>query len=116
MAALTPDLITIAVTVYHRRQYVEEAIASALRQSVAHAPNVIVVEDCGPDASLRDQIVRRFKNRITYFRNDQRRGLFDNWNACLEACRTPWLCILHDDDVLEPTFAASMLRTPFCRP
>src|ERR1700756_3729370 len=40
----------------------------------------------------------------------RRRGLFDNWNACVEACRTPWLCILHDDDFLELTFIEAMIE------
>jgi hypothetical protein len=35
--------------------------------------------------------------------------LFDNWNACLEYCRTPWVSILHDDDVLHPVFVETML-------
>jgi hypothetical protein len=50
-----------------------------------------------------------FGSRIEYLRNPQRRGLFGNWNVCLEACGTEWLSILHDDDYLTPDFAASMI-------
>jgi glycosyltransferase involved in cell wall biosynthesis len=102
--------ITIAITVYNRREYVQQAIASALAQTATPSPTVIVVEDCGPDPTLRDDVVDHFGDRITYLRNGTRRGLFDNWNACLEACRTPWLCILHDDDWLEPSFVSSMIE------
>ena len=54
-------------------------------------------------------IVGKFGGRIEYFRNLQNRGLFDNWNACLEYCATPWLSILHDDDLLHPHFVGTML-------
>ena len=104
---LKPEHITIAVTVYNRRDFVQEAIRSALNQTVP--VKVIVVEDCGPDSSIRNLIVGEFGNRIEYFRNPRNRGLFDNWNACMEYCRTPWLSILHDDDLLHPHFVETML-------
>ena len=98
--------VTIAVTVYDRRQYIVQAIRSALDQTVP--VKVIVVEDCGPDATLQDFVLSKFGDRIQYFRNPRRRGLFDNWNACIELCTTPFLSILHDDDFLEPNFVAAM--------
>ena len=104
---LRAEHITIAVTVFSRRDFVGKAIASALQQTLP--VKVIVVEDCGPDATLRDFVLKEFGNRIEYFRNPRNRGLFDNWNACLEYCRTPWLSILHDDDLLHPNFIAALL-------
>lgn len=95
------------MTVYSRREFVLNAVRSALEQTVP--VNVIVVEDCGPDPSIRDLILTEFGTRIQYFRNPRRRGLFDNWNACIDYCQTPWLSILHDDDFLHPNFIATML-------
>ncbi len=104
---LRAEHITIAVTVFSRREFVCDAIRSALNQT---APvKVIVVEDCGPEAALRDLIVGEFGDRIEYFRNPKNRGLFDNWNACLDYCRTPWLSILHDDDLLHLNFVETIL-------
>lgn len=108
--------ITIAITVYDRRAYVNHAIRSALAQRGPTRPQVIVVEDCGPDADLRDMVLNEFGSRIAYHRNSRRRGLFDNWNACLELCSTPWLCILHDDDFLKPTFVESMIELSSATP
>ena len=104
---LRPDQITIAITVYSRREFVCAAIRSALDQTLP--VQVIVVEDCGPDATLREFITREFGDRIIYHRNPKNRGLFGNWNACVEYCRTPWLSILHDDDLLQPDFVATMI-------
>lgn len=99
--------ITIAVTVYSRRDFILKAIGSALAQSVP--VKVIVIEDCSPDPALRDYVLKEFGGKIEYFRNPKNRGLFDNWNACIENCRTPWLSILHDDDLLLPNFVETML-------
>ncbi len=104
---LSPEQITIAVTVYSRREYVLDAIRSALDQTVP--VRVMVVEDCGPDPTLRELITSQFGARIRYFRNERNRGLFDNWNACMEYCATEWLSILHDDDLLRPNFVETML-------
>jgi glycosyltransferase involved in cell wall biosynthesis len=111
-----PEEITIAVTVYNRRNYLKQAIASALKQTVP--VRVIVVEDCGPDAGLRDFVLAEFGSRVEYIRNPERRGLFGNWNACLDYARTPWLSILHDDDYLAPEFVEALMelhrRIPGC--
>ena len=100
--------ITIAITVYSRRDYVCGAIRSALEQTIP--VKVIVVEDCGPDPTLRDFVLGEFGDRITYYRNPKNRGLFDNWHACMEYSQTPWLSILHDDDLLQPCFVETILE------
>lgn len=113
---LAADQITIAVTVYNRRHFLRQCIASALEQTVP--VRVIVVEDCGPDPGMRDYVQEQFGTRVEYFRNPKRRGLFGNWNACMDLAGTPWLSILHDDDFLAPQFVEAMLalhaRAPDC--
>jgi glycosyltransferase involved in cell wall biosynthesis len=99
--------ITIAVTVYDRRQYLKQAIASALNQTVR--PRVMVVEDCGPDATLAEFVRQEFGADVEYIRNPRRRGIFGNLNACLELCGSEWLTILGDDDFLAPDFVETML-------
>src|SRR5438128_8039341 len=89
MARLSPKDITIAITVYDRRVYIGEAIRSALAQRCQERPQVIVVEDCGRDAGLRDSVLSEFGSQIGYGRDRRRPDLFDNWNPCLEACATP---------------------------
>jgi len=105
--SLSADQITIAITVFNRRRYLKQAISSALNQTMP--VRVIVVEDCGPDLELQPFVRQEFGDRIEYFRNPRRRGLFDNWNAAMEYCRTPWLSILHDDDFLAPGFVEALV-------
>jgi len=112
--SLLANHITIAVTVYNRRQFIKQAVASALNQSVP--VRVIVVEDCGPDPTLESFVKAEFGSRIDYIRNSARRGLFGNWNACLEYCRTEWVTILHDDDFLAPDFIEAMIELEAASP
>lgn len=103
--------ITIAITVYDRLKYLSRAVQSAVaQQKDGSHPKVIVVEDCGPNPQVREAVVAEFGSQVSYHRNSNRRGLFGNWNACLEVSRTPWLCILHDDDYLEPHFVDAMIE------
>ncbi len=105
--ALRPEDITIAITVFSRRQFVHAAIRSALEQTVP--VRVIIVENCSPDKQFRDFVLAEFGGQVGYFQNTHNRGMFDNWNACMEYARTPWLSILHDDDLLRPNFVETML-------
>ena len=105
---LSADQITIAVTVYNRRDFLKRSIGSALEQTVP--VRVMVVEDCGPDPGMESYIKSLFGERVSYFRSPRRRGIFGNWNTCLEQCPTAWISILHDDDWLEPGFVAAMLK------
>ncbi|MCX6982989.1 MAG: glycosyltransferase [Verrucomicrobia bacterium] len=116
MANLTPADITVAVTVFDRGDYLRGAVRSALDQALRAGHRVMVVEDCGPDPQLRHSIEAEFGDRIVYHRNARNRGLFDNWNACIEFCETSWLCILHDDDLLEPTFLDSVIELAAAAP
>jgi glycosyltransferase involved in cell wall biosynthesis len=105
---MSPEQITIAVTVFSRRQYLNQSIGSALAQT---APaRIIVLEDCGPDPGLQEFVRREFGPRLEYFRSPRNRGIFGNWNAAIERCQTPWLSILHDDDFLAPEFVAAMIE------
>jgi glycosyltransferase involved in cell wall biosynthesis len=99
---LRAEELTIAITVYNRREYILKAVASAVNQKPA--VRVMVVEDHSPDPGLRDWVLNHFGDQIRYISNPVRRGLFGNWNACLEACETEWISILHDDDYLLPGF------------
>ncbi len=105
--SLSPKDITIAITVFNRRKYLVQCIASALAQT---APaRVIVVEDCGPDAGMEDFVKGEFGSRIEYIRNPSRRGIFGNLNSCMENCGTPWVSILADDDYLPPGFVEAVI-------
>ena len=100
------DLVTIAIPVYERIDYFEEALNSALNQTV-HCP--IVVVDNGSSHDLFREICLKHQNRVRFYKNEKNMGMFYNWNKCAEYCKTKYFVILGDDDIMAPGFVEAFL-------
>jgi glycosyltransferase involved in cell wall biosynthesis len=94
--------LTIAIPCYDRVDFFEEALRSALNQSMAC--RVIAVDNGSKHDGLR-LICERYGPRITYYRNDTNLGMFRNWNRCVELAETAFVMILGDDDVLDLNYS-----------
>ncbi len=105
---LRAEDLSIAVTMYQRMEYLEEALDSAVHQTVPVA--VRLYDDGSRDAERLKLILSRYGNRVEYVRNASTLGLFRNMNACIEQSPTPWVSILHDDDRLAPDFVERILE------
>lgn len=96
------NTITIAITVYERYDYFEEAINSAISQTVNC--NIIIVDNDSKHTKFKDYVQNLNDPNIKYYKNDHNVGMVENWNQCIRLCNTEWLTILHDDDALHPRF------------
>jgi glycosyltransferase involved in cell wall biosynthesis len=101
------DLITISIPVYERYDYFEEAINSALNQTVKC--NIIVIDNASSHTKFRDFVVAKNLDYLHYYRNDENLGMVNNWNRGIELAQTKWLSILHDDDALDVRFIEVIL-------
>jgi glycosyltransferase involved in cell wall biosynthesis len=104
---LKPDDISIGVTVFRRLEYLEASLASAVNQTVPVKVN-LYDDGCQDQKGLQD-ILARFGNRVEYHRNPKTLGLFQNMNQCIWKSPTPWVSVLHDDDMLDETFVEQLL-------
>jgi GT2 family glycosyltransferase len=102
------ELFTITIPVFNRYEFFEEAIASALNQSVRCS--VIVVDNNSDHNKFEEYVTQLNDPLVTYHRNEKNLGMVGNWNRCIELANTPWVSILHDDDALHPDFIKSILR------
>lgn len=107
---ITNPRISIMIPTYKRPQLLLEAIQSALNQEEYEDYEIIVVDN---EAKL-DKVTETQKiinsvdsNRLGYYKNSENIGMFGNWNRCFELARSPWVCLLHDDDLL----ASDYLKT-----
>ncbi|WP_303852223.1 glycosyltransferase family 2 protein [Seleniivibrio woodruffii] len=96
------DKLTIAIPCYERYDYFEEAVNSAINQTVRCS--VIVVDNGSSHNKFRDYIERLNDNRIKYYRNEKNIGMFGNWNKCYLYSETEYVMILGDDDILNQGF------------
>jgi len=93
--------VSILIPVYNAREFVAEAIRSALTQTTGNL-EVIIVDDASTDGS--GDIIAGFDDpRIRRFRNQTNLGLVGNWNESLRHAKGRFITMLHQDDVMEPT-------------
>ena len=105
---MTKNNVTIAIPVYNRYLYFEEAIFSVLSQS--YNVNIIVVDNNSEHDKFERFIKELNMPNVKYFRNEYNVGMVENWNKCIEYCDTEWLSILHDDDWISPSYVSEISK------
>lgn len=89
--------VTVVISVYNQRAFVEEAVASALQQTVQAF--VHVVDDGSTDGSA--EAARALGVPVTTLPH---RGSFDTFRSGLARVDTPYFSLVGGDDVLNPRF------------
>lgn len=100
--------ITILIPTYNGSAYIEEALQSALNQT-RKADVIIVSDDNSTDDTL--EICSRYKDKISIHKNvDGPSGFVQGWNNAIKLVDDGYIAILHQDDLLAPTFIEEMER------
>jgi hypothetical protein len=100
-------IVTIAIPTYERYDYFEDALNSALNQSIE---TPIIVVDNGSSHNKFEICCSNYKGRVQYFRNSCNIEMFPNWNRCAKLTNTEYLIILGDDDILPFDFIDKFIR------
>lgn len=96
------DLLTIALPVYKRTEYIRSAINSAVNQSVKC--RVLIIDNNSPHDEFK-KIAESYNNPLLkYIKTSETVPMNENFNNCIRISETPWLTILHDDDLLHCQF------------
>ena len=94
---------TFAVCAYGDSPYLEEALLSAMHQTV---PVEILIATSTPSEYIRN-IAEKYG--IPYFVNPEKKGIASDWNFALSRIRTEYGMILHQDDIYFPHYAEHVL-------
>jgi glycosyltransferase involved in cell wall biosynthesis len=92
-------LVSILIPCWGCKEYIGEAIGSALAQTYKPI-EVIVVEDCGDDGTYEEALKIK-DSRLRVFRNEANLGQYSNKNRGLQYARGTLIKYLDGDDVLE---------------
>lgn len=93
---------TIVVPTYNGAAYIEEALLSAINQT-RKADAIIVSDDNSTDNTL--EICSRYKEEVTIYKNENGpSGFVEGWNNAIRLVADGYIAILHQDDLLAPTF------------
>ncbi|MDQ6839879.1 MAG: glycosyltransferase [Actinomycetota bacterium] len=91
--------ITVVIPTHNRVDFLREAFQSVVDQSVE--AEIIIVDDGSTDPTP-DWLVSLDEPRVLWFRQEPGRGGSAARNRGLDACRSPFVMFLDDDDLLRP--------------
>lgn len=95
-------VVSVIMAFHDAGQYLEDAIASVLAQSL-HSLELILVDDASTDASLsRAQRAAARDPRVRVLTSDTRGGPAQARNRALDNARGDWIAIVDADDLLHP--------------
>src|SRR5262249_5784828 len=94
--------ISICLPVYNGQKFLRSAIDSALNQTFENF-ELLISDDCSEDGTRQtiDEFALTDK-RVKYWLNDQRLGLFANYNKCMERASAPIIKPFAQDDLWDP--------------
>lgn len=99
---------SIVIPTYRRPGIIRQTMLSALTQTCSFPYEVLITSDGSfPEELETEAIVRSLGEEypnISYYRNAQNVGMFDNWNVCISKAKGAWVVILPDDDMLAPDY------------
>lgn len=103
MSSPSHPFVSITIPTYNRADsYLRGAIECALAQTYPHF-EVLVADNASTDAT--PDLVGAFDDpRLRYVRHEENLGPFRNSQFCLDAARGEFICMLHDDDLIDPDF------------
>ena len=102
-------VVSICLPVYNGESYLKDAIESALGQSFGDF-ELLIGDDCSTDRS--EEIAQSYAqkdSRIVYWRNATNKGLFGNYNECMNRAVGEFIKPYAQDDMFEPTMLQEML-------
>jgi glycosyltransferase involved in cell wall biosynthesis len=102
-------LLTVALPTCNGARHLAETLRSVRAQAAEGvAFDLLVCDDRSEDETV--EVVRRELGEVDRIEvNPERLGLAGNWNRCVALARTPYVAIVHQDDVLLPGHLARAL-------
>src|SRR5438105_4852205 len=100
-------LVSVVITTFNRTFYLEEALASTVKQTYENL-EVIVSDDCGT-TDIEPLLAHIGDGRVRYRRNAERLGVAGNTLVASLEADGKYIAYLNDDDAWEPDFLATLV-------
>ncbi|ARC91068.1 hypothetical protein B6A42_01460 [Vibrio coralliilyticus] len=101
--AKNKDLVSVPVITYNQEEFIEETLESILNQSYNHI-EIIVSDDCSTDKTVQilKNYAKKYPNIVKPIFNSDNKGITENSNTALSACRGKYIAIIGGDDLFKP--------------
>ena len=101
--------ITIAIPTYRRVDTLKETLESVLNQEDFDSYIIYVIDNNPERNDVTENLMHNYEGgRISYYKNMENLGMGGNWNRCISLAQTKWVCLLHDDDTIDPSYLKTM--------
>jgi len=101
-------LVSIIITVYKRKEYIHDAINSAIHQINIDFDYEILVLCDDPEMELSEFNNYNNTKNIFICRNQRNLGLYNSINFGAQIARGRYIAFLHDDDILYPEYLSEI--------
>ncbi|MDD3012240.1 MAG: glycosyltransferase family 2 protein [Candidatus Gastranaerophilales bacterium] len=88
--------VSICIPAYKQPECFKRALLSIFEQTFEDYE--VIITDDSPDNSILDVVNEFNDSRIKYFKNAERKGSPENWNACIDIATGEYIKFLHHDD------------------
>lgn len=102
--------VTIAIPTYKRADFLKDAVDSAIAQIDYDNFDIIIVDNDPERDSVTEKLMLSYLNpKLSYYKNEENIQMAGNWNRCFELAKGEFVVMLHDDDLLLPTFISECM-------
>jgi glycosyltransferase involved in cell wall biosynthesis len=109
------SLVTIAIPVYKRFDYLPAALESVAAQDYPHLD--VLISDNGLNGpELRELIERHHPKPYRLRRNDEIVSMTEHFNQLIDEAQGEYFILLCDDDYISPNYVSEMVRSIDGRP
>jgi glycosyltransferase involved in cell wall biosynthesis len=101
--------VSVCLPVYNGEEFLGEAIESVLNQSFTDL-ELLIGDDASTDSS--QEIAKKYAEkdkRIVYWKNSQNKGLFGNYNECMNRATGTYIKPFAQDDILDSKLIERMV-------
>lgn len=103
---MVEPLISVIVVVFNAKSTIEDCIKSVLTQDRLF--ELIVIDGLSQDGTM--EILKRFKNDISYFVSERDNGIYDAMNKGINAANGRYIYFLGADDVFYNSEVLTVIR------
>jgi len=90
-------LISIIIVVYNAGQYLEQTLLSVIQQTYKHI-ELIIIDGGSSDNTI--EILKRYDDRISYWKSEPDKGIYDAMNKAIDIATGNWVYFLGAGDIL----------------
>jgi GT2 family glycosyltransferase len=103
--------VTIAIPTFKRVNLLKETLDSAINQIGFINYDILVVDNDPLRGCETEKLLGNYNNvRLNYYKNSENLGMAGNWNRLFELAEGEFVVMLHDDDLILPTFLQEMMK------